>query len=368
MKHPDLRCSFCGKSHEDVVKLIAGPKVYICDQCIVLCSGIIEGKKEDSEELAGRNASARSEYFEKDEDKEKLSSMKSKIYTSFSSSIHEAYELGLKRGQGEKWSWWNTEELIRKARGKAALIIDNARMKFRETAQKTKAEYGSEFEERYWESIHEVSGKELSINCKKLLRLAYILGEEANFEDSSMMCASVAMTSFECGARRVFDSIQLDKERYFSVLSMKSNMRENVEANENREIFLNETNRLVKNGIMVLDRWKEERLNTEHLLCGILYGEEKAVDWIRGVDTLKAESERDDLLAELRQSIEARVDATDFDTHYDLGIAYKEMGLTLEAITELEKCIGSRQRRFAAIQAMAAHLIGNLGIEVEIKN
>lgn len=37
-----LYCSFCGKSQKDVRKLIAGPAVYICDECIQLCSEIIE--------------------------------------------------------------------------------------------------------------------------------------------------------------------------------------------------------------------------------------------------------------------------------------------------------------------------------------
>src|SRR5437879_2253958 len=36
-----LRCSFCGKSQNDVRKLIAGPTVYICDECIELCNDII---------------------------------------------------------------------------------------------------------------------------------------------------------------------------------------------------------------------------------------------------------------------------------------------------------------------------------------
>jgi len=36
-----LRCSFCGKSHDEVKKLIAGPTVYICDECIDLCNDII---------------------------------------------------------------------------------------------------------------------------------------------------------------------------------------------------------------------------------------------------------------------------------------------------------------------------------------
>lgn len=37
-----LKCSFCGKSQDQVRKLIAGPGVYICDECIELCNEIIE--------------------------------------------------------------------------------------------------------------------------------------------------------------------------------------------------------------------------------------------------------------------------------------------------------------------------------------
>src|SRR5210317_768957 len=37
----DLLCSFCGKSQDEVKKLIAGPSVYICDECIQLCNEII---------------------------------------------------------------------------------------------------------------------------------------------------------------------------------------------------------------------------------------------------------------------------------------------------------------------------------------
>ncbi|HJV08427.1 MAG TPA: ClpX C4-type zinc finger protein [Acidimicrobiales bacterium] len=36
-----LKCSFCGKTQNQVIKLIAGPGVYICDQCIDLCNTII---------------------------------------------------------------------------------------------------------------------------------------------------------------------------------------------------------------------------------------------------------------------------------------------------------------------------------------
>ena len=35
-------CSFCGKSHAEVKKLIAGPGVYICDACIHVCKGVLD--------------------------------------------------------------------------------------------------------------------------------------------------------------------------------------------------------------------------------------------------------------------------------------------------------------------------------------
>ena len=35
-------CSFCGKSHADVKKLIAGPGVYICDNCVLLCKQVLD--------------------------------------------------------------------------------------------------------------------------------------------------------------------------------------------------------------------------------------------------------------------------------------------------------------------------------------
>lgn len=45
-----LKCSFCGKTQNQVHKLIAGPGVYICDQCIELCSEIIEEEFGDGDE------------------------------------------------------------------------------------------------------------------------------------------------------------------------------------------------------------------------------------------------------------------------------------------------------------------------------
>jgi len=49
-KYSNLFCSFCGKSQDEVKKLIAGPTVYICDECIELCNDIIaeEYEKEDA--------------------------------------------------------------------------------------------------------------------------------------------------------------------------------------------------------------------------------------------------------------------------------------------------------------------------------
>ena len=40
-----LYCSFCGKSQHEVKKLIAGPSVFICDECIDLCNDIIRDEQ-----------------------------------------------------------------------------------------------------------------------------------------------------------------------------------------------------------------------------------------------------------------------------------------------------------------------------------
>ena len=47
-----LKCSFCGKSQKQVKKLIAGPGVYICDECIDLCNEIIEEELAETSELS----------------------------------------------------------------------------------------------------------------------------------------------------------------------------------------------------------------------------------------------------------------------------------------------------------------------------
>ncbi|MEM9515041.1 MAG: ATP-dependent Clp protease ATP-binding subunit ClpX, partial [Actinomycetota bacterium] len=50
-----LKCSFCGKSQKQVKKLIAGPGVYICDECIDLCNEIIEEELTETSELSFEN-------------------------------------------------------------------------------------------------------------------------------------------------------------------------------------------------------------------------------------------------------------------------------------------------------------------------
>jgi len=50
--HGALSCSFCGKGREDIWRLIAGPEVYICDECVSLCADIM------IEESAGEMSAA----------------------------------------------------------------------------------------------------------------------------------------------------------------------------------------------------------------------------------------------------------------------------------------------------------------------
>lgn len=52
-KNSHLFCSFCGKSQEEVKKLVAGPSVYICDECIELCNDII-AEEQEREALSAR--------------------------------------------------------------------------------------------------------------------------------------------------------------------------------------------------------------------------------------------------------------------------------------------------------------------------
>lgn len=62
MKSDVLKCSFCGKAQHQVIKLVAGPGVYICDRCIDLCNQIVEeeiGKRPEGVRNAEIEAAAR---------------------------------------------------------------------------------------------------------------------------------------------------------------------------------------------------------------------------------------------------------------------------------------------------------------------
>jgi ATP-dependent Clp protease ATP-binding subunit ClpX len=50
-----LYCSFCGKSQHEVRKLIAGPSVYVCDECVELCNDIIKDELQDDSSSFGSN-------------------------------------------------------------------------------------------------------------------------------------------------------------------------------------------------------------------------------------------------------------------------------------------------------------------------
>jgi hypothetical protein len=49
-----LYCSFCGKSQHEVRKLIAGPSVFICDECVDLCNDIIREEVQEAQAEAAR--------------------------------------------------------------------------------------------------------------------------------------------------------------------------------------------------------------------------------------------------------------------------------------------------------------------------
>jgi ATP-dependent Clp protease ATP-binding subunit ClpX len=60
-----LSCSFCGKSQDDVKKLIAGPSVYICNECVDLCNDIIEEEIKSEEDTSLEELPSPLEIFNK---------------------------------------------------------------------------------------------------------------------------------------------------------------------------------------------------------------------------------------------------------------------------------------------------------------
>src|SRR6202521_6475151 len=59
-----VKCSFCGKSQKQVKKLIAGPGVYICDECIELCNDIIAEELSETAEVRFEDLPKPREIFE----------------------------------------------------------------------------------------------------------------------------------------------------------------------------------------------------------------------------------------------------------------------------------------------------------------
>lgn len=66
-KHDDdkLKCSFCGKTQDQVKKLIAGPEVYICDECVELCNEILDEEFFETKDKEGSVEGENSENHEK---------------------------------------------------------------------------------------------------------------------------------------------------------------------------------------------------------------------------------------------------------------------------------------------------------------
>ena len=58
-----LYCSFCGKSQHEVKKLIAGPTVFICDECVELCMDIIKEESKSYDEKSGETVPSPEEIY-----------------------------------------------------------------------------------------------------------------------------------------------------------------------------------------------------------------------------------------------------------------------------------------------------------------
>lgn len=64
-----------------------------------------------------------------------------------------------------------------------------------------------------------------------------------------------------------------------------------------------------------------------------------------------------DMLAKFKQGVAANIEAEDFDSHYDLGVAYREMGLIDEAIAEFQKAVRGHSQRVRAYEAIGQSFI-----------
>lgn len=60
-KRHEARCSFCNKSQREVHKLVAGPSVYICDECVAICNDVVVGKADEGVCLVCRHGHAKAD-------------------------------------------------------------------------------------------------------------------------------------------------------------------------------------------------------------------------------------------------------------------------------------------------------------------
>src|SRR5207247_9831468 len=61
-----------------------------------------------------------------------------------------------------------------------------------------------------------------------------------------------------------------------------------------------------------------------------------------------------DMLARFKQGIDENIDEADFQSHYDLGVAFKELGLLDEAITEFQKVLREPEGKLKTSEAVGA--------------
>jgi ATP-dependent Clp protease ATP-binding subunit ClpX len=92
----ELLCSFCGKSKDAVRKLIAGPGVYICDDCVALCDEILAEEHSDEEiELHGLKEMSDAELLKA---LDGVAKMTRRVDARFKSTVDEL------RSRGSSWA------------------------------------------------------------------------------------------------------------------------------------------------------------------------------------------------------------------------------------------------------------------------
>ena len=86
----ELVCSFCGKSQDEVKKLIAGPSVYICDECVSLCNEIIQEEYEQEKKIKQRDYLPKPQEIKKNLDQYVIEQERAKKVLSV--AVHNHYQ------------------------------------------------------------------------------------------------------------------------------------------------------------------------------------------------------------------------------------------------------------------------------------